>query len=138
MKSVGQYSVSVMSSVSSQASVVVRPAATEESSPVRSAALFLVGHLGNSNLALLQPISLVLESDDDGGFVVSDPIFAVYGEGQVPVAALRDYRSSLEDYFYLLKDHSENTPEDAQQFSRLKGYVDFQPRLLEYKGPSLR
>ena len=138
MKSVGQYSVSAMSSVSNQASLKVRSAATEESSPVRSAALFLMGSLGETNLSLLQPISVILESDDEGGFVVSDDIFAVYGEGPAPVAALRDYRSSLEDYFLLLREHSEGSPEDAQQFSKLKDYVDFQPRLLEYKGTSIR
>ncbi len=132
MKSDGQFALSVSSSA--QASLSVTASATAESSPLRVAALYLMGSIGDANLSIRQPISLILESDQNGGFLVSDAIFAVYGEGPSPRHAIGDYRSSLEEYFYLLQNHSEQTPEDQQQFLNLKNYVDIQPRLLEFKG----
>ncbi|MDO8431435.1 MAG: hypothetical protein Q7S58_03400 [Candidatus Binatus sp.] len=133
MKVSGQYSVSAMSSssISDRASVLATQA-----SPVRSAALFLMGSLGDTNLSIRQPITLILENDDNGGFIASDPYFAVYGEGVAPAEALRDYRSSLEDYFFLLKDESATSPEDEQQFLKLKDFVDFDFPRLEFKGSS--
>jgi hypothetical protein len=105
---------------------------------MKSAGLVLVGSLGSSGLSIRQPIIAVLESDDDGGFLISDPIFVVYGEGHSAAAAHWDYRSALEDYFFLLKDHSERSLEDKKQFAKLKSYVDFELRRLEYRGNSSR
>src|SRR5208283_154380 len=123
---------------STRASVPRRTVRTEESSPMKSAGLVLVGPLGKSGLSIRQPMLVVLESDDDGGFLISDPTFAVYGEGHSAAAAHWDYRSSLEDYFFLLKDHSEKSPEDKRQFAKLKTYVDFELPRLEYRANSSR
>jgi hypothetical protein len=134
MKVAGQkYSVSAMSSssISDRASV---PAT--HGLPIRSAVLFLMGSLGDVRLSIRQPISLILENDDNGGFIVSDPYFAVYGEGIAPAEALQDYRSSLEDYFFLLREQSDASPEDKQQFFKLRDFVDFEYSQLEFKGSS--
>jgi hypothetical protein len=133
MNAAGQYSVSAMSSLSISYHVSVQ---ATQALPVRSVALFLMGSLGNKSLSIKQPITLLLENDDNGGFIVSDPYFAVYGEGSAPAQALRDYRSSLEDYFFLLRDQSDVSPEDKQQFSRLRNFVDFEFPQLEFRGTS--
>jgi hypothetical protein len=79
------YSVSQTSGAGARVSA--RELLAEVSSPVRSAALFLMGNLGESGLSLLQPIAVVLQSDDNRGFLISDAVFAMFGEGRSPEAA---------------------------------------------------
>jgi hypothetical protein len=136
MKSAGQYAIST--TTSSRASISRRVLKNQQSSPMRSSGLVLVGPIGESGLSIKQPMIVTLESDDDGGFLVSDPVFAVYGEGRSAAAAHWDFRSSLQDYFLLLKAHSSRGVEDAQQFQKLKQYVDYDLPRLEYGGNSSR
>ena len=39
-----------------------------------------------------------LETDEDGSFLVSDDLLLVWGQGESPMQALRDYAVSLTEY----------------------------------------
>jgi hypothetical protein len=67
---------------------------------------------------IVQPLPLLLEQDDDGSFLVSDDLFAVYGEGSVAVEALQDYIVSLIDYYQLLTARAAEYDPPAQALLR--------------------
>ena len=51
---------------------------------------------------LLKQMTLSLERDTDGSYVVSDDIFYMFGQGITAVDCVRDYLSSLIEYYNLL------------------------------------
>jgi hypothetical protein len=91
---------------------------------IHSAPLILLGRLDDS-LALKGPLALFLEEDGDGGFIVSDLPLGVYGEGPNATSALKDYKSALADFFYLVVDKRNASPEDAEYFRLVTRYLDF-------------
>ena len=75
-------------------------------------------------LRIKEPLTLQIEKDDDGSFIVSDILFGVYGEGTELDAAFEDYRSALMDYVLLLRDRSKISPEDALLYRSVNRYVE--------------
>jgi hypothetical protein len=91
-----------------------------------SAPITLVGRLADGRVYLKQPLALLLEKDETGGYIISDSLFGVYGEGQNLQAALEDYKSALLDYAHLLfegRDRAENAGR-FESFSRYVGIVE--------------
>lgn len=85
--------------------------------------IILPGKLGYG-WRLTQPMFLLLEQDDDGSYLLSDGLFAVYGEGETEEEALQDYMISLFDYYELLAARAaRNDLRIQSQFSRLKRYL---------------
>jgi hypothetical protein len=72
---------------------------------------------------IVQPILLTLERDDDGCYIYSDDRFAVYGIGDTPAEALRDYILSLIDYHQILAAHAESDPPTQVLLHRLDLYL---------------
>jgi hypothetical protein len=73
---------------------------------------------------ILQPLLLTVERDDDGSYLISDDLFAVYGDGLSISEALRDYIISLGDYYEILSARATNDNDlIREQFSRLQRYV---------------
>jgi len=52
-------------------------------------------------------MQIKVERDEDGSFLVSDEMFAMYGEGDSLPAALRDYATTLTEYEGLLNAGAE-------------------------------
>lgn len=53
------------------------------------------------------PMVLTVERDDDGSYVLSDNIFAIYGSGFTITDAVRDYVSAFVEYYELLLTHQD-------------------------------
>lgn len=70
--------------------------------------------------ALREPISVVVEPDDDG-YIASDSITTVYGYGATGPDALLDYIISLCEFHQLLE--AANTLESYQRLERLGRYL---------------
>lgn len=70
-----------------------------------------------------KPISLIVERDDDGSYVLSDEIFGVFGNAFTLKDAVQDYISAFIGYYELLSAH-QDAPSVAL-FQELKRY--FQP-----------
>jgi hypothetical protein len=56
---------------------------------------------------LIQPLVIWIQPDDDGGYLINDEVFYVYGEGANIAAAQRDYVQSLIEYFFLVTKHND-------------------------------
>jgi hypothetical protein len=56
---------------------------------------------------LRQPLSVWVDQTEDGGYLVSDEIFNVYGEGATWEEAQQDYIQSLIEYFLLVSDYDD-------------------------------
>ncbi len=68
-----------------------------------------------------RPISVRIEIDDEGRFVVSDLISVVYGEGETAAAALDDYKRSLIEYYTMTAtEEDEGDPFAHQQMEQFR------------------
>jgi hypothetical protein len=94
----------------------------QSQSSMGSLPLALIGRLDSAGACLKQPIGVLLEVDDDI-YIVSEPLFWVYGEGSDPHSALADYKSALVDYAEMRRDHRLDSKEDSVQFEALEKYV---------------
>jgi hypothetical protein len=56
---------------------------------------------------LLQPLTINFEQGDDGKIIASDEIFYMYGNGFTLQEAVRDYLSSLSEYYSLIESHDD-------------------------------
>ena len=70
-----------------------------------------------------QPLRLMVEQEDDGWVVVSDDVFAVYGDGATVSAARQSYIASLIDYYEMVAEHAQADRFDADQLERLRSYL---------------
>jgi hypothetical protein len=68
---------------------------------------------------LSRPLWVAIESDDDGSFLVSDSEFAVYGQGETPEGAMRDYVVSLIEYYQLLESRAKQQDPTKRLFTTL-------------------
>jgi len=66
---------------------------------------------------------VTLEQESGGRYIVSDDLFAVYGDGDTLVEALRDYEVSLIDYYEILHIHTEDDLPTRALFGRLCNYL---------------
>ncbi len=75
-----------------------------------------------------QPLRLMIEQEDDGWVVVSDDVFAVYGDGATLNAARQSYIVSLIDYYEMLAEHAHEDRFNADQLERLRSCLRPQDR----------
>jgi len=73
---------------------------------------------------IVQLLPVRLERDSDGCHVMSDDLFAVYGEGHTRVEAQQDYVVALIDYYQLLEARAD-APFAKAQLRRLQVYLHF-------------
>ena len=76
---------------------------------------------------LRQVLSLRVEREIGGWYVVSDDIFAVYGDGGSVNAALGDYILSLIEYYHLVAHDAGRDALSAAHFAHLQSYVQPAP-----------
>jgi hypothetical protein len=62
--------------------------------------------------------------DEQGWFIVSDPIFLQWGEGRTMEEALSDYRSTLAEYYDLVHSGAETCAADDAELQRLRQYIE--------------
>jgi predicted RNase H-like HicB family nuclease len=70
-----------------------------------------------------QPLRVVVELDDDGTYIVSDDVFAQYGQGETSEEAISDYVSSLAEYLELLELRAKDHKPTARLFGRYHAFV---------------
>jgi hypothetical protein len=70
-----------------------------------------------------QPVRVLVEVDDDGTYVVSDDIFAQYGEGSTAAEALNDYAQSLGEYLDLIESRAKDHKPNALLIQRFRSMV---------------
>ncbi len=80
------------------------------------------GSLG-TGWQVVTPFSLDVEVDETGYVVVSDTVFAVYGDGPSFQDALRDYHESLAEYSAMICADAARDPESEQEYQRLLAYI---------------
>ena len=73
--------------------------------------------------SLVKPLFITIEQDDDGCYLASDDLFAVYGVGDTPSDALQDYVKSLTDYYELVAEQAEQDALDQAVFRRVQRYL---------------
>jgi len=78
--------------------------------------------------AVCQPLRLMVGQEADGWVVISDDVFAVYGDGATVSAARQSYIVSLIDYYEILAAHAHEDRFDADQLERLRSYLRPQDR----------
>jgi hypothetical protein len=66
-------------------------------------------------LRLIQPITVDFEYDG-GKIIASDDIFFMYGEGATRLQAVRDYLSSLAEYYELLESQRDESSGELLHF----------------------
>jgi hypothetical protein len=82
----------------------------------------LLGPLG-PRWSIVQPLSVALEIDSDGWFVLSDDVFLVYGEGATPESACEDYRSSLVVYCDMVQRDAPASEQAQAQYEQLETII---------------
>jgi len=70
---------------------------------------------------LRQPLSVRVQLDDDGGYLLSDETFYVYGEGATLSEAQHDYIRSLIEYFTIVSEYDDEP--SCQLLAHLKQYL---------------
>jgi len=94
--------------------------ATMASLPSAPSQVTLAGNVF-AHFRLAQPIVLSFEQGDSGKIIASDDIFYMYGEGNTRQEALRDYLSTLSEYYALLQ--SQDDVPSVELFSYLQTYL---------------
>ena len=90
----------------------------------------LSGQIGG-NWRLVAPLTIRIEREEDGTFVVSDDEFAVHGDGETRDQAIGDYLDSLIEYYELLQSSSREDEPTATLFGRLRNYL----QMVDDRGP---
>ncbi len=72
------------------------------------------------DFVLALPMVVNLDSED-GKIIASDDVFYMYGEGSTRQEAVRDYLSSLAEYYVLLESY--NDAPSVELFSYLQTYL---------------
>ena len=70
------------------------------------------------------PLEIRIETEEDGTYIASDDVFAVYGNGESRQKAIEDYKLSLIDYYQLLADRAREDAPTLELFRRLQGYME--------------
>lgn len=105
---------------SSAAARVSYPSASVNYTPSFMPSFALVGDVA-PGWRLLQPLTINLEVDTDGSYLVSDDDFNVYGVGESKAGAVRDYVNALCEYYDLL---AANTGAESQSLlGRLRHFL---------------
>lgn len=84
--------------------------------------VFLFGKV-SPRWAIIQPLPLGVELEDDGSYVVGDDIFLVYGNGATQAEAIDDYVISLEELYRLTENGARTDTFDQKQLAALQSYI---------------
>lgn len=95
--------------------------ATNRSS-VRKANVILLGPL-DSHYQLVAPLSVSVEIDEEGWYIVSDDLFSQYGDGPTQQQAEDDFRSTLAEYLELVTELAAVSTAQAHELHRLQRYI---------------
>lgn len=87
-----------------------------------SVQICLFGEISNE-LIVTQPIQINIEMEEDESYVVSDDIFFVYGYGEDRPEALKDYVSSLFEFYTLVEKGAANNQFDKKLFAHLQTFM---------------
>ena len=89
----------------------------------------LVGQIA-PQWVVLRPLPVTLERDPDGGYLVSDAVFCVYGWGRTLTEAQQDYLTSLIEYYQILQGHADAPTQTL--FRHLQTYLGLLAEPLPY------
>jgi hypothetical protein len=76
-----------------------------------------------SNWEVTKPLLVKIEQEEDGSYLVSEDVFAVYGVGETSYSALQDYITSLIEYYNLLSVRAEKNVPTQTLFRCLQHYL---------------
>jgi hypothetical protein len=93
------------------------------SAPPRSSSVGLYGAIA-PGWQLITPLLIEIERDEDGEFIVSDNFSTVYGNGKTQAKAIKDYCSSLIDYYEILESQANTNGPAALLLNRFRGYLN--------------
>jgi len=96
-----------------------RAQTTQVSSDIQA---YLIGQISD-DLAVIQPIQINIERDEDQTYVVSDDLFLVYGNGEVQAKAIHDYVASLIEFYRILEKSAATNKFDQEQFANIQAYI---------------
>jgi hypothetical protein len=65
----------------------------------------------------------MIEQDDDGSYIASDDLFAVYGTGDTASNAWQDYVVSLMDYYELVYRQAKDNAATCALLLHLQNYI---------------
>jgi predicted RNase H-like HicB family nuclease len=70
---------------------------------------------------------VTVEQDEDGSYLVRDPLFLLHGVGETPEEALQDYKTAMVEYYALVEAGARDNPYDAAMLKDLTQYVRRMP-----------
>ncbi|MBI4321050.1 MAG: hypothetical protein HY675_21380 [Chloroflexi bacterium] len=112
----------IVAAGSTDAHRLVTRAAEVSGGYYRVSPLVILGGLAVPGWLITQDLPVRLEQEQDGTFIASDDVFAVYGTADTLADAVEDYVISLIEYYELL-----NTPPMSQEtrllLQRLRRYL---------------
>jgi len=71
---------------------------------------------------MIRPLEITIEQDDNEDHMANDDEFCVYGYGNTQLLALRDYATSLIEYYQLIEKHMAFSTQAI--FVSLKSYIN--------------
>jgi len=71
---------------------------------------------------IVQPLTVKIEYSD-GLNIASDDIFGVYGDGDTEYKAVEDYKTSLLDYYQLIKIRAQGDKQTQALLNHLQMYI---------------
>ena len=69
---------------------------------------------------LKQPVSLRIERDEDGSFIMSEEVFNIYGHGSTPEEAKEDFIIALVEYYEILKKYASDDEASKATLDKFK------------------
>jgi len=89
-----------------------------------SGVTYLVGQGGiYGEWKLVQSLSIVLEIDEDGDYIVSDKVFSRYGVGATVLEAFKDFISDLTTYYTIIAESAAHNPAAASLLKEIQQYI---------------
>ena len=75
------------------------------------------------NWVMSQPITLQIEMDEDGTFIVSDSVFVQHGDGDTPKAAMSAWWESVTVLYRILLDSAHTNDANARYLDYVRQWV---------------
>jgi hypothetical protein len=73
--------------------------------------------------SIRNPLTIHVEPDEDGSFIVTDDELALYGVGASKEAAIADYAVSLVEYYEIVEAAATDHPPSIALLNRLGRYI---------------
>lgn len=86
---------------------------------IRRSSCLLIGEI-TSEWQLKQPVSLRIERDEDGSFIMSEEVFNIYGHGSTPEEAKEDFIIALVEYYEILKKYASDDEASKATLEKFK------------------